>query len=153
VQDLTAYGRPFAISFRTPGGFACTRTVRQSRRASYRCVSGPRVYRFVRSGTTRPAIRVMSGGFDGTFTVTVCRRGGRASLILNGRGPAGMRVRIRPGPGGAGTIVLRAPDPDNGVDASGAITALKLARDGRISATGRFSAGGTATFRVIGDCR
>ncbi len=153
VQDLTAYGRPFALSFRTPGGFACTRTVRQSRRASYRCVSGPRVYRFVRAGTTRPTIRVMSGGFDSTFTVTVCRSGGRASLILNGRGPAGMRVRIRPGSAGAGTIVLRAPDPENGVDASGSISALKVGRDGTISATGRFSAGGTAAFRVIGDCR
>ena len=153
VQDLTAYGRPFAISFRTPGGFACTRTVRESRRASYRCVSRARVYRFVRAGTTRPAIRVMSGGFDSTFTVTVCRRGGRASLILNGRGPAGMRVRIRPGSGSAGTIVLRAPDPDNGVDASGPISALKVARDGSISAIGRFSAGGTAAFRVVGDCR
>jgi hypothetical protein len=153
VQDLTAYGRPLAISFRTPGGFTCTRTVRQSRRASYRCVSGPRVYRFVRSGTTRPAIRVMSGGFDSTFTVTVCRSRGRAKLILNGRGPAGMRVRIRPGSPGGGTIVLRAPDPENGVDASGSISALRIGRDGSISATGRFSAGGTAAFRVIGDCR
>jgi hypothetical protein len=28
-----------------------------------------------------------------------------------------------------------------------------IGRDGTISATGRFSAGGTAAFRVIGDCR
>jgi hypothetical protein len=76
VADLTSYYRTFAVSFRTPGGFTCARTLR-----------------------------------------------------------------------------LTNHDPENGIDATGSITALRISRGGAVDAAGRFVAGGTAAFRVVGDCR
>ena len=153
VADLTGYRRAFAVSFRTPGGFTCARTFRARRAGGFRCANGPRVYRFRVTGALRPAVRVLGGGFDGTFSVSRCRtaRGGR-TVALTARAP-GLRLTMRATGGRPGTLRLTNHDPENGIDATGSITALRISRGGAVDAAGRFVAGGTAAFRVVGDCR
>src|SRR6185295_4915516 len=105
VADLTGYRRAFAVSFRTPGGFTCARTFRTSRAGGFRCANGPRAYRFRVTGALRPAVRVLGGGFDGTFSVSRCRtRGGRA-VALTARAP-GLRLTMRASGGRPGTLRL-----------------------------------------------
>jgi len=153
VADLAGYRRAFAVSFRTPGGFTCARTFRNPRAGGFRCANGPRAYRFRVTGALRPAVRVLGGGFDGTFSVSRCRttRGGR-TVALTARAP-GLRLTMRATGGRPGTLRLTNHDPENGIDATGSITALRISRGGAVNAAGRFVAGGTATFRVVGDCR
>jgi hypothetical protein len=152
VGDLTAYRRAFAVSFRTPGGFACVRTFRTARGGGFRCANGPRVYRFRVRGALRPAVRVLGGGFDGTFSVSRCRTRGARAVALTARAP-GLRLALRASRGRPGTLRLTNHDPENGIDATGSITALRVSHGGAVDAAGRFVAGGTATFRVVGDCR
>ena len=152
VADLTGYRRAFAVSFRTPGGFTCARTFRTARAGGFRCANGPRVYRFRVTGALRPAVRVLGGGFDGTFTVSRCRTRSGGAVALTARAP-GLRLTMRASGGRPGTLRLTNHDPENGIDATGSITALRISRGGAVNAAGRFVAGGTATFRVVGDCR
>jgi hypothetical protein len=152
VADLGAYRRPFAVSFRTPGGFTCARTFRNRRAGGFRCANGARVYRFRVSGALRPAVRVFGGGFDGTFSVSRCRTRGARAVALTARAP-GLRLTMRAAGGRPGTLRLTNHDPENGIDATGSVTALRISRGGAVAAAGRFVAGGTATFRVVGDCR
>ena len=152
VADLTGYGRAFAVSFRTPGGFTCARTFRARRAGGFRCANGPRVYRFRVTGALRPAVRVLGGGFDGTFTVSRCRTRSGGAVALTARAP-GLRLTMRATGGRPGTLRLTNHDPENGIDATGSITALRISRGGAVDAAGRFVAGGTAAFRVVGDCR
>jgi len=152
VADLTGYRRAFAVSFRTPGGFTCARTFRARRAGGFRCANGPRVYRFRVTGALRPAVRVLGGGFDGTFTVSRCRTRSGGAVALTARAP-GLRLTPRATGGRSGTLRLTNHDPENGIDATGSITALRISRGGAVDAAGRFVAGGTAAFRVVGDCR
>jgi len=152
VADLTGYRRAFAVSFRTPGGFTCARMFRNPRAGGFRCANGPRVYRFRVTGALRPAVRVLGGGFDGTFSVSRCRTRGAGAVALTARAP-GLRLTVRASGGRPGTLRLTNHDPENGIDATGSITALRISRGGAVAAAGRFVAGGTATFRVVGECR
>ena len=152
VADLTGYRRAFAVSFRTPGGFTCARTFRNPRGSGFRCANGPRVYRFRVTGALRPAVRVLGGGFDGTFTVSRCRTRSGGAVALTARAP-GLRLTMRASGGRPGTLRLTNHDPENGIDATGSITALRISRGGAVDAARRFVAGGTAAFRVVGDCR
>lgn len=152
VADLTGYRRAFAVSFRTPGGFTCTRTYRRARGGGFRCADGTRAYRFRVSGFLRPAVRVLGGTFDGTFTVSRCRMRGSTAVALTARAP-GLRLTMRVAPGRPGTLRLTNHDPENAIDAAGSVARLRITRGGAVAAAGRFVSGGTAAFRVVGECR
>ena len=81
-----------------------------------------------------------------------CRARGGGTVALTARAP-GLRLTMRATGGRRGTLRLTNHDPENGIDATGSITALRISRGGAVDAAGRFVAGGTATFRVVGDCR
>jgi hypothetical protein len=152
VSDLTGYRRAFAVSFRTPGGFTCVRAFRRARGSGFRCAAGARAYRFRFSGFVRPAVRVLGGAFDGTLTVSRCRMRGAGAVVLAARAP-GVRLTLRAAPGRPGTLRLTSHDPENEIDAAGSVASLRLTRGGSVAAAGRFESGGTAAFRVVGDCR
>jgi hypothetical protein len=46
VRDIRRWRRPISRRFRTPGGFTCTRVSGGALGGQWRCVNGPRAYRF-----------------------------------------------------------------------------------------------------------
>lgn len=154
-EDIDSFTDPFAPSFKTPGGYECTRIVEKTdpsnRVSTWRCAKGSKAYRFDRYGLTAPGVRVKSVGYDKTFRVTRCVNKGETDLVLAGTAPGNYRLRIN-APGGRGSLSLSGGNEQDGIKAGGTVTSVRVGDAGDIVAAGRFSSGLSGKFTVTGEC-
>ena len=139
-QDIDSFVDAFAPTFKTPGGYTCTRTLQHESQdpieSSWRCVMANRAYRFSRGGITKPGVRATGPGYDKTFTVTKCTHKGETDLVLNGTGAGGYRLVVNAANGTA-TFSLNGGDEQDSIN---------------IAALGRFTSGLKGTLELTGDC-
>jgi hypothetical protein len=148
--DLEAYEEAAAISFRTPGGYVCTRTSKRTREQRFRCVKGNRRYRATLAGRIRSAVRVHGRSYDKVFRLSRCESADGSGLTAGGRGWGGVRLSITPPPG-ASVIVTGGSEQDS-IDARGDIATLEIGDDGTFTGRGTWVEGLDGTFRLEGEC-
>ena len=154
-QDIDSFVDAFAPTFKTPGGYTCTRTLQHESQdpieSSWRCVMANRAYRFSRGGITRPGVRATGPGYDKTFTVTKCTHKGETDLVLNGTGVGGYRLVVNAANGTA-TFSLNGGDEQDSISARGTISSVRVGKAGNIAAVGRFTSGLKGTLELTRDC-
>ena len=152
-EDIEAYEDPVAVSFRTPGAFVCTRTRREARSQSFRCVKGKRSYRVDKAGKVVSAVRVYRAGYDKVFRLSKCQSEGESDLAASGRAPGGIKLTIAVSAGSPGTLQISGGSEEDSIEAGGEISSLRVGDDGRITAKGRFTSGDlSGSFRLRGEC-